>query len=52
VIVHLSVTPPPEAQREMNKVAGSTDNTINEGLDKSLQSIKNLLEGQGGKVEF
>jgi uncharacterized membrane protein len=52
VTVHLSATPPPQAQQEMSKVSGSPDATINEGLEKSLQSIKNLLEGQGGKVEY
>ncbi len=52
VTVHLSATPPPQAKQEMSKVSGSPDATINEGLEKSLQSIKNLLEGQGGKVEY
>ena len=52
VTVHLSATPPPQAKQEMAKVSGSADETINQGLEKSLQSIKNLLEGQGGKVEY
>jgi uncharacterized membrane protein len=52
VTVHLSATPPPQAKQEMSKVSGNPDATINEGLEKSLQSIKNLLEGQGGKVEY
>ena len=52
VTVHLSTTPPPKAREEMSKVSGSPDDAINEGLDKSLESIKNLLEGKGGKVEY
>jgi uncharacterized membrane protein len=51
VIVHLSFTPPHRVSEEMEKTSGSPDNAINDGLEKALNSIKNLLEGTGGKVE-
>ena len=52
VTVHLTLTPPPQVGKEMSKMAGSPDNAINDGIEKSLQSIKNLLEGKGGKVDY
>lgn len=39
-------------RKMMSKVSDSPDDAINEGLDKSFESIKNLLEGKGGKVEY
>ncbi len=52
VTVHLSLTPPRKVSEEMSKRAGSPDNAINDGIQKSLESIKNQLEGTGGKVDY
>lgn len=35
----------------MDRHAGDRKQAINEGLENALQSINNLCEGQGGKVE-
>ncbi len=51
VFVHLSFDPPPQVGQAMAQRTGSQEETINEGLDKALQSIKNILEGTGGKEE-
>ncbi len=51
VTVHLSIEPPPQVSKQMAQQKGSQDSAIEEGLDKALQSIKNILEGKGGKVE-
>ena len=51
VTVHLTIDPPPQVSKEMAKQAGSQDNAIEDGLEKSLQSIKNYVEGTGGKEE-
>ena len=49
---HLSITPPRKVSEDMSKRAGSPDNAINDGIQKSLESIKNQLEGTGGKVDY
>ena len=46
VTVHLSFDP----NQVMDSQSGR-DAKINEGLEAALQSIKNHVEGQGGKVE-
>jgi ribosome-associated toxin RatA of RatAB toxin-antitoxin module len=51
VKVHLSFEPREEIGRNMDKQTGDRDTTIRQGLEKALQSIKNLCEGTGGKVE-
>ena len=51
VTVHLTIDPPPQVSEQMAQQKGSQDAAIEEGLDKSLQSIKNVLEGKGGKEE-
>lgn len=50
VTVHLSFEPKPEEEEEFAKPTGDRDTTINQGIDASLQSIKNIIEGKGGKV--
>ena len=52
VTVHLSLTPPPHVQQEMAKHEGSASNAIEDGIEKALQSIKNELEGHGGKQDY
>jgi len=51
VTVHLSFTPHPDQARKMDRQAGSHDAAIEQGLEASLQSIKNIVEGHGVKVE-
>ncbi|GHO44370.1 SRPBCC family protein [Ktedonospora formicarum] len=51
VTVHLSFEPSPKIKRELQESAGSEDQEINESLDHALQSLKNQVEGKGGKVE-
>ncbi len=50
VTVHLSFTPKPEQEEAFKEQTGSRDSTIRKGLTAALQSIKNLVEGDGGKV--
>jgi len=51
VTVHLSFDPQSYAFQEMDKNTGDRTQIINEGIENTLQSIKNLCEGRGGKVE-
>lgn len=51
VTVHLSFEPSPKMSRSLEEPTGSQDTTINESLDHALQSLKNLVEGTGGKIE-
>jgi hypothetical protein len=51
VTVHLTFQPKPEQGERMDEQTGNRDKTISEGLIASLESIRNLVEGQGGKVE-
>ena len=49
--VHLTFQPKPEQSERMEEQTGDRDKTITEGLRASLESIKNFVEGHGGKVE-
>jgi hypothetical protein len=51
VTVHLSFSPRPDQQQKLAQSTGSADAAIQEGLQKSLESLVNLIEGRGGKVE-
>lgn len=51
VTAHLSFEPRPDTRRQLDQQTGDYHRTIQEGLEYALQSIKNLCEGQGGKVE-
>lgn len=50
VTVTLDFEPNPGMDEEFKRQMGSRDEAIQEGLEKSLQSINNLCEGTGGKV--
>lgn len=47
--VSLDFEPNPGEEQSFKQQMGSRDATIKNGLDKSVQSIKNLCEGSGGK---
>lgn len=49
--VELRFAPKPEMDAEFEKQMGSRRATIQTGLDAALQSLKNLIEGKGGKVK-
>ena len=51
VTVHLTFQPKLEQAERMAEQTGDLDTTISEGLVASLESIKNFVEGRGGKVE-
>jgi uncharacterized membrane protein len=51
VRVHLSFDPQDHALKEMDRHTGDHERAVNEGIENTLQSIKNLCEGRGGKVE-
>ncbi len=51
VTVHLSFAPRPDQAARMDEQTGDQDAAIQQGLDAGLRSIKNLVEGVGGKVE-
>ena len=51
VTVHLSFAPRPDEQQKLAQSTGSADTAIQEGLQKSLESLVNLIEGKGRKVE-
>jgi len=51
VRVHLSFDPRDHALKEMDRRAGDHERAVNEGIEHTLQSIKNQCEGRGGKVE-
>ncbi len=50
VTVHIAMSPPQEMIDAM-KEQGGHDHVVNDGIKKSLQSIANIMEGKGGKVE-
>jgi uncharacterized membrane protein len=49
VTVHLSFNTDSQAMREMDKGAGHHEQAMNDGIEKTLQSIKRLCEGRGRK---
>ena len=51
VTVHLTFQPKPEQGERMDAQTGDRHKTISDGLIASLESIKNQVEGTGGKVE-
>ncbi len=51
VTVHLTFQPKPEQGERMDEQTGDRDKTISDGLIASLESIRNYVEGHGGKVE-
>ena len=51
VTVHLAFDTKSQALKEMDKGAGDHEQAINEGIEKTLQFIKNHCEGRGGKKE-
>lgn len=51
VTVHLSFEPRPDIAERYDQQSGNRHRTILEGLESALQSIKNLCEGKGGKIE-
>ena len=51
VTVHLSFTPRPDMARQMDQSSGDHDTAIHEGIAAALQSIKNIVEGHGVKIE-
>lgn len=51
ITVHLSFAPRPELGERLDEQTGDRDRTIQEGMEKALVSIQNIVEGQGGKVE-
>lgn len=51
VSVHLSFEPRADMAEKFEQQTGDRHRTIQDGLEKALQSIKNLCEGRGGKVE-
>ncbi len=51
VTVHLTFAPRPDQAERFEEQTGDRDRTIQEGLEASLLSIRNLVEGRGGKVE-
>ncbi len=51
VTAHLSFEPRPDTKQRLDQQSGDYHRTIQEGLENALQSIKNLCEGRGGKVE-
>jgi hypothetical protein len=51
VTLHLSFDPQNKALEEMGKQVGGSEQAVNQGIETSLQSIKNICEGTGSKVE-
>jgi uncharacterized protein YndB with AHSA1/START domain len=51
ITVHIAFAMSPEQQQKFAASGGNRDAMMQEGISKTLQSIKNLCEGQGGKVE-
>jgi uncharacterized membrane protein len=54
VTVHIHYAPKPEVAQHMAEQApeGSFESAMNEGISKTLASIKRICEGQGGKQEI
>ena len=51
VTVHLSYDPSFNQKKDFKAQTGNIDATINQELEKALLSIKNIVEGKGGKIE-
>lgn len=51
VIVRLWFEPQAHQAKQFEQQTGDRDRTIQRGLEDALASIRNLLEGRGGKVE-
>ncbi len=51
VTVHLSFEPSPTLSKGLAEQTGSQDEAIQRDLENSLRSIKNIMEGRGGKVK-
>ena len=51
VTVHLSFQPKPGQEARFEEQSGSRDGAILDGLSAALNSIRNEVEGRGGKVE-
>ena len=51
VTVHLNFQPKSGQEERLESQSGSRDETIQQGLVASLESIRNIAEGRGGKVE-
>ena len=54
VTVHLHLNPPPQEAAEIEQRSGGADfaQKMQEGVERCLQSIKNEIEGTGGKSEI
>jgi uncharacterized protein YndB with AHSA1/START domain len=50
VTVELDYVPNEHELERMQAEAGSVDEAVREGLESALQSVKNIIEGSGGKV--
>lgn len=48
--VHLTFEPNPKMKQELAQPTSSQDETIRRELEASLKSIKNIIEGHGGKL--
>lgn len=48
--VHLTFEPNPQMKQALSQPTGSQDETIRRELEDSLKSIKNIIEGRGGKL--
>jgi uncharacterized membrane protein len=51
ITVHISYSLTTERQQEFEQKSMNWESVMNEGISKTLQSIKNICEGHGGKVE-
>lgn len=51
ITVHLSFTPRPDLAQKMEPMSGGHDTAIEQGMESALNSIKNIVEGHGIKVE-
>lgn len=50
ITVNLSFEPRGQLDQQLEQQAGNRDQAIREGIAASLQSIQNIVEGEGGKV--
>lgn len=50
ITVHLSFEPQSASLKKMDQHSGDRTQAINDGIEKTLQSIKNLCEGRGSKA--
>ena len=51
VIVHLTFDPPPKMGEKLAQSTASKEQTIEKGLEEAMLSIKNIVEGRGGKID-